>query len=767
MVVSAAPPIRPSRLTIPGTRRARAGGGRWTTVLGVSVALAAMVLGSFVALGSSGRAGVTASPPGSGLSPSYTAMIRISDGSITSLVTNGLKVGQLSDQITPGSMTGNTRSYTIQLSTRVSAPMVGVRLITDPVTQWGDPDQMPGGADALPPLSAWTWSIHMGKVDDTANWGPNFAPGTVGRTLTWGSYTFVVTGSIYPRATFNVALNQTNGQHATAIGYSLNGALSPATGSINDADYLKIGQGLHPSLVRFGLISSGSAIGWNALTGQPTIGWVGFDRFPAYAQSVHAKTLMDLPVGTWGDGNYLPAGMPLDRSHPVALFHPNSPTGYFPTSAAYAAYVSAVVNHVVASKETINYWSVGNEMPLMNQTIVHEYIHLFNTAEAVIHAKIPGALVGSDVMTNRTYIGDFAKNAKGVGFLSFHYYGSLGMCVVNGGYCPPQGGGMGTTNSLLMSPTLDLAHAIKFVAPHLSQIIFHNATGHWLPVIDAETNLHAAGGPAQYGTDPRTQTVLASAWLGSTLIKGTQENLASLIYYVLTGNQTIPNTFTGPIGGYGFGMTSEGTHDNDTRYAPYWALQMWSNGIPAGAPALVMTGGSPYTVEGLAFQNGSQVVVLAVNRANLTVPVSVAVSGDGVATPVSLKVFDSGSYARYVSTLHRTGGPLSPFNYSYPTGTPVSFVLHGYSLALVTLQISDRAAPPPASGAPVAQASPFSSSPNPSSTPAFAPELGAVAPVGTVVVGSAVTASVAPVNPGRSVATPQGRERLAVPRQLE
>lgn len=650
--------------------------------------------------GAAGGPTLASSATSAGLTPQYTPMLRLSDAGLLTLLSHGTTLAKLTDRITPGSVTGDTRTYTIQLTTALSVPSVGVRLITNPVTQWGNPTQLPGGADALPPLSAWVWSIQLGKVDDTANWGSNFAPGTIGRNLTWGSYTFTVTGTVYPGVNLSVGLNQTIGQRAPAIGYSLNGGLSAASGSASDTDFARIGQSLNPGIVRFGLIDSGSSISWDSRLAQPTIGWLSFDRFPAYASTVGARAQLDLPAGTWGDGNYLPAGMPLDTLHPVSLFHPNSPTGYFPTATAYGAYISVVVNHIVSSKESITYWSIGNEIPLINRTITDEYIHLFNTAAAVIHAKVPGALVGSDVLTNRTYIQDFANNATGVGFLAFHYYPSLGMCVQNGTYCPPQGAGLGTTDTLLMSPQFDLAHGIKFTAPHLAQIIYHNITGHWLPVVDAESNLHAFGGPAQYGTDPRQQTVFAGAWLGSTLIKAAQENLSAFTYYVLTGNATIPTTFTGPLGGYGFGMTSEGTHDNDTRYAPYWALDLWSSGIPAGAPLLSVNGSSPYSVEGIAVQNGSRVSVLGVNRANLTVPVTVSLTGDGVANPVALQVLDYASYARYYSSLSRSGGALPALNLSHPFGSPASFVLHGYSLFLLTLNITDPASSPPAGSAP-------------------------------------------------------------------
>lgn len=634
--------------------------------------------------------GAGSTPSAHGSRPAFAPLLRLVDGATLSVLSNGLTL-HLTDRIVEKSVHGDYRAYQIIVHSAVPLPLVGVRLITDPVQIWGNPRQMPGGADALPALSNWSWSVRSGSSVVTSTWGPNFLPGTIGRTITWGDYTYTVSGTIRPKVALMVHFNETSGLNAPSIGYTLDGSFSPSTNALNDPDYSQIGGALHPQIVRFGLTTSGSKVTWDSTTHQPVFGWTNFDRFPAYAHQLHARTLLQLPVGTWGDGNSLPKGMPLDRAMAVHLLHPGSPNGYFPTLSAYSSYVAGVVAHAKSTNLGITYWSIGNEMPLLDLAVTNQFIRLFNVASTVIHHSFPGALVGSDVMTNRTYIDDFARTTHGVGFLSFHYYAALAMCIQNGQYCPPQGSGLGTTDTALMSSQFDLAHGLKFLAPHLSQVIWHNLTGKWLPIIDAETNLHAAGGPALYGTDPRQQTPFAAAWLGSTLLNAAQEHVASVLYYVLTGNATVPNTFTARYGGYGFGMTSEGTHDNDTRYAPYWAFMLWSQAAPAGSPGVITTGSSPSTAEAIAFRYGSTVSVVVVNRANLSVPVTVGFQGDGAVSPAGLAVFNASTYAYYYSHYVDAGSSGgSAIDYlPAPHGSPMGFTLRGYSIAVLTVHLTD------------------------------------------------------------------------------
>lgn len=626
-------------------------------------------------------------PPLSHLRPamSWAPQLRLQDGGLLTLAANGTTIATLTDTIEPRAWSPNSRAYSILLRTALPEPSVGVRLITDPVLQWGNPSQFPGGPDALPTLGQWHWSIQAQGQDDTGNWSSNFQPGTVGRNLTWGNYEFDVVGTLNPSVTIAVHADAATGHVAPAVGYSLNGALSPNTSSANDSDYTAIGQALHPGIVRFGLASSGSSVTWDSREGAPVVGWDAYDKLVSYAKSLPAAIDLTLPVGTWGDGNYLPAGMPLDYSTPIPL---GSNVGYFPTATAFASYVDVVANHSKSSGAGISYWTIGNEMPLVNASVVDEYTQLFNVAASTIHARMPNALVGSDVMMNPDYLDRFAANTRGVGFLSFHYYPGLSMCVQGGSYCPPAGGGQGTPNSLLMNQSFDISHGIKFLAPHLAQTIWYNYTGRWLPVFDAESNLNAAGvNSVGYGTDPRQQSLFGGAWLASTLVDAVRENLSSFVYFTLTGPATIPSTMTGPLGGWGFGLSSEGTHDNDTLFAPYWALRLWDSALPAGSPILLTTGTDPNGVEAIATANASGVSILLVNRANLTADVHLTVlapSGQRAA-PNSLTVLDGSSYRENYSfadqamVLTRSGVRAESL-----TGSPAHFLITGYEVAVLT-----------------------------------------------------------------------------------
>ncbi|MCI4330729.1 MAG: hypothetical protein L3K19_02635, partial [Thermoplasmata archaeon] len=545
------------------------------------------------------------------------------DGGHIDLLKAGITISVLSDRAQ--FISGNTfsRSYNITLGVSVSFPLVFAHVETFPLGQWGNPQQLPGGVDALPPMSYWTWSVYQGGVNDTANWTYYSSVAGLIRTVAWSAASFTVVGKVNPR--FNIQVNAlaNTGMTAPTVGYVATDVLSPASNASTDPDFLRLAQSLKPGLIRFGLTSIGMNVTWNSTYQLPVFRWRAFDAITNFSQHLPAQALMSLPAGTWGDGNTLPVGMPLNTSYQVSFY---GATGYFPTTKAYGAYVSGLVQHVLLMGDTITYWSIGNEVPRFTVAEVNEYIQLFNVAAATIHATFPTALVGSDIMMDPHYITQFAKTTKGVGFLSFHYYPATGICMSNGVYCAPAGGASGTTDATLIDGPNYIGHLSLWDAPALSQMIWRNLTGRSLPVIDAETNLNHMGGQytASGGTDPRIPSIFAASWLGATLIQSVQQNLSSLLWYGFTGPAVQTPTNTSQYGGWGFQLTSEGTHDNNTKYAPYWALRLWSQGVERGAPALSTTGADPYVVEAQAFGAGTTgLSVFVVNRVNATVHVTI------------------------------------------------------------------------------------------------------------------------------------------------
>jgi hypothetical protein len=362
----------------------------------------------------------------------------------------------------------------------------------------------------------------------------------------------------------------------------------------------------------------------------------------SYVSAVGADALLTIPVGSWGNGNYLPAGMPLNETFVIGA---KVGAGYLAEPSAYAAYLGAVVNHARAAGESVRYWTIGNEMPLMNSSVVEAYIQLFNLAATLIHHSFPNALVGSDVMTNKQYLPTFARDTRGVGFLSFHFYAANQVCVVAGQYCPPSGSANEPTNPQIWvnDTNFSLQH---FTPPPQAVAEWYAQTGEHLPDFNAEVNLDSGGGfaTALNGTDPRQQELFAAPWLVATLINGESENVRYLDYFTLYGPSTVPATVSGPYGGWGFGMSAMGANSNVTLFSPYWALHMWSSYLPGGSPGLLTNSSDPYLVQAQAVRTPSGIGIALASAANATVHVTVRVVGAHF-RPVNGTVFDATTYA--------------------------------------------------------------------------------------------------------------------------
>ena len=526
----------------------------------------------------------------------------------------------LTDRIQYVSAPGNERAYHIVIAVTTALPSLQANLQTAPEVQWGLPDQFPLGGDNLPPLSSWTWTILHDGNPDTNSWTTKTWDDLFERTISWTNQSFKLVGT--PPTTVNVTVDPgtTYGAHATGSGVVLNNpgviGLLPA----NESAYISAARALHLKLIRYSTVGADVSLSWNLLTDLPRYNFTSFDRLASFTSAIGAHALLTIPAGTWGDGNILPTGMPLNYSAPVTA---PSGTGYLPADGAWVTYVAGIVAQAVLIGAPIKYWSIGNEIPMDNMSVVDSYIHLFNLAAATIHAVLPKALVGMDSMDSPTYLATFAAGAVGVGFLDFHYYPASGICVINGKYCPPEGQPHGTTTRGLFSvPSYSLLNAVY--PPAIAQAKWHADTGAWIPVLNTETNLNAAGGSpasAAEGTDPRIQSLIGAAWLGSLLVDGSDQRVADTFYFTFTGPNAVPSTDTGPYGGWGFGLARIAANGATTRFAPYSALQLWGSYIPAGATGWKTTSSSP-CVETYAVNTSTGPVVYAVNRC--AVPVELA-----------------------------------------------------------------------------------------------------------------------------------------------
>ncbi|MGB6441731.1 MAG: hypothetical protein WBF81_00330 [Thermoplasmata archaeon] len=665
-------------------------GVRPLTVIAAVVTVALLALsgatGRAPAPGSPSLRTSDAAPPVSGTTPTEV----IGDGG--SISVSAPRASVLTDTVTDQSGGDGNRSYQITLRASVSIPGVAVEVETNPIAQWALPNQLPGGADNLPPLAMWSWTVLVDGAPPAAPWNSTTATPALSGTTTWTNQTIAVIGTTNPTVTVQVDPDVTDGTTTPGTGFVLNTPGVVAGIPSNESGLEAAAAALHPQVVRFSTVLAGTALPWNTRSDQPQYNFTGFDRDAAFAASTGAQIVLSLPVGTWGDGNLLPAGMPLNTS--VQIFA-STGTGYFPQAAAWVALVEGIVNHTLATYENIEYWSIGNEFPNGNQTLVEGYTQLFDLAATAIHSRLPDARVGSDAMMNTTYEAYFATHATGVGFLSFHYYPGLGICVANGTYCAPMSPANGITDPSLFSHA-SYAFLGGYNSPATAQELWFNTTGTWLPVLNTETNLNPSGGNSPTsgtGTDPRIQTLFGASWVSVVLIDGAFQNVSALTYFALSSGWGRPATVTEPYGGWGFGLTSETASDATESYAPYLALELWGDSMPYGSPGLVANSSAPSVIEPYATFDGTNLSVFVVNRVNVPVTVdpSVTVAGYRLACVSTL---DQRSYQEiYVPSLGQTVLDSASVDTS-PPASGGSFTLDGYGVATLRY-VPDAAASSP------------------------------------------------------------------------
>ncbi len=627
--------------------------------------------------------------PGSGATTASTGPIgTISDGQTIS--TQLPLPSTLHDTITYGSGIDGIRTYTIHLTATVQLPLSLVTVTTFPLTQWGLPKQMPGGVDNLPPLSLWNWTITDDGVGVTALWTITHWDSMFTGVTTWTTQTITFRGSTSPKVSLTVSPTEHDGAYAPYVGLVMNTPGSPGIPA-NDSTFTSTAAALDPKIVRISTSEALVSYKWDPKTRQPIFNFTYFDQLFAFASAVGAKVLVSTPAGTWGDGNVLPHGMPVNRTLPVPGPAGN---GYLVGNDAYVSYLDGILNHTIAEHESVAYWSIGNEFPTKNQSLVTAYTNLFNLAAATIHARLPSASVGSDVMTNGTYETYFAEHAKGVDFLSFHYYPSATMCVVNGTYCAPQGSPLGSTDVGIFSHT-----AYRFLvidnSPPAAQGLWHNLTGKWLPIFNTETNLNPVGGSyagQTLGSDPRTQTLFGATWLISVLIDSAFANVSQVDYNSFSSGWGVPSTLTTSYGGWGYGLTDEAANGSNVLYAPYFAMRMWTDAIPGGAPGLEAVSSQPDVVHVFAAIDGSNLSVVIENRVNVKVQVSLDLTSSAYHLTTITRL-DRTTYGmvyepKFQTTVLRKAGVdlvTDP--------TTASVTINGYGEAVATYSLSEGLPP--------------------------------------------------------------------------
>jgi hypothetical protein len=588
----------------------------------------------------------------------------------------------LNDTIVTETLTSTSRSYEVVLHVNHPLPGYLVSLSTAPVVQWGGPNQIPGGEDSLPPLSSWEWTVYRGSASDNKNWSVDSANGTLYRSVAWGNSTFKVTGVPSVSVAIQVTPGAATGPVAPGPGYF------PLTQvPRNDPQYTAEASALDPGVVRFSQTYAASA-SWNTETGTPSFNLTVFSTDMNFTEALGAQVYLSFPAGSWGDGNLLPAGMPLNYSLWVNWWGHGS--GYFPTITAYTAYLTAFASLVKSHGWSIEYWNIGNEVPVgVNVTVAAAFVTLFNAAARAVHSVLPNALVGSDVFTWPGREKFFATAIQGAGFLAFHAYPATNLCPTPSQFCVPD-----NVNGYLTDPTI-LASSDNFsdypwtTSPLTSQEVWHNLTGQWLPMIDAETNLNSA---QTQGTDPRIPTLFDAAWFISQLVDGAAQNVSSILYLTLGEGWPPCPSPTEQYGGWGFGLIAHNMSDQDIKFASYWALELWASAIPLGSRELPITDSNAGVVRAFAAASGPNISVIVANRvdADVTIPVS---STNASWVAVNASTLDSNSYRMVYNPSTQTEELLtSGLGYPAASGrSSMSLTLAGYGVGVVTFSAVSKA----------------------------------------------------------------------------
>ncbi|MGA3021894.1 MAG: hypothetical protein ABSE66_03690 [Thermoplasmata archaeon] len=612
-------------------------------------------------------------PDGAQVGATTASLLSLSDdGSVSQLIDGTTAI--LADKVTLGPGTPAQRSYTVSITTLHPSPSLSVNLTTRPVADWSQTGQFPDGPSTLPRLFHWVWTVDGAGVADTANW--SVASPFIYRTIPWMNASYTVSG--VPDFLVPVTVNATavTGVRSTGVGLVPGQQLPSSIYSKT----LSLAQSVDPSLVRWTQVSEAPAT-WHNSTQTVSFNFNAFAPMMNLTRSLHSQSLLSLPAGSWGDGNVLPAGMPLNKSLLVNWY--GHSTGYFPTTTAYRTYVTTLAKDVKAHGWTISYWNVGNEVPIwISLEYAKGFATAFNVASSAIHSVFPSALVGSDVITAPGKLQYFATTLQGVGFLGFHFYPAGRLCLNATTFCIPDGQNGYLTNNGVLNATAGLAHSWQFAPPQLSRQEWFNYTGKWLPILDEESNLNSA--QAQ-GTDPRQQTLFDAAWLAWMYMTASAQSVRDVTTYSLLSNEPLPDSPTLAYGGWGFGLAVEPPNGSVIHYAPYWAARLWGSNVPALSRELLVKSGNPYYIPAYAVANGSGINVVVVNLANVDATISVSVSGGSYGT-TTVWTLDGRTYRMYFDSQTNSEelGASGLTVQHLPGGSSATVTIDGYGLAVIS-----------------------------------------------------------------------------------
>jgi hypothetical protein len=424
--------------------------------------------------------------------------------------------------------------------------------------------------------------------------------------------------------------------------------------------------------------------------------WTMLDKMLASIKGVGAEPVISLPIGTWGNGNYLPNGMPLNYS----LWHEGSSAagyGYFPTLSSYCEYTKAIVQHTNIDKGfKVKYWEIGNEPDVCNSTIASAYIDYFNLAESCMHQVDPTILLTSDESFQRVFVEKyFLPYAKNVGFLSFHNYDAWGNCMYPSDpsnpeniYYPPNDLNGWHKDETIMYNVNHLSESCNncwcYYSPKEAYDLWKTKTGKDLEIIATEVNLNSVW---QNGTDDRQNDVFGAAWYAAKIKAYISDgsNL-NVNYFVLSSwDNDLRYSPMSKYGGFGFGMMNSSYPYNP--YAPYWTNYLLTKYVPKGSSIYYSSSSDSDLIDMLAVKSGNSYNILLINKIKEPVGFNLNIAGLSV-NNLTLYLLDKTTYIqKYEPSLDRTMIYKSGINtIQLPPSNSLNFIFNGYTVAL--LQIS-------------------------------------------------------------------------------
>jgi hypothetical protein len=416
--------------------------------------------------------------------------------------------------------------------------------------------------------------------------------------------------------------------------------------------------------------------------------WNTLDQMIEAVKNVGGEPIISLPVGTWGNANYMPDGMPLNKSIYVSQWTYNK--GYYPTLNAYCKLVKDVINHTnIERGYNVKYWEIGNEPPAdENDTVIMAYVDLFNLAEKCMHEIDSTVLIGTDRSDMRDFMNNyFVKYANNVGFLSFHNYDTGGSCMypsnstnLNNVYYPPNDQNGWAKDETIMFEVNNLNDS-RIYSPKELKDFWKENRGQDLEVINTEINMNSAW---RNGSDPRMNNLLGATWYAAKVRAYILDGGASVLnYFVIMSWET--DQPTSKYGALGFGMMNSSYPYNP--YAPYWTNYLLTKYVPKGSLIYNSTSNYPDLIDLLAVKAGDSYNILLINKFNETVSFSLSLPGLTV-KDAKLYLLDGTTYIqRYEPSLDKTMIYKSDiYTIQLPASNVQNLVFNGYTVAV--LQVS-------------------------------------------------------------------------------